>query len=117
MVFLDVAWPFAAIALHFVDGFIDEYKAAWSKAESIFSILSKSENFSLENLDNGTHLVRLKIFGADLSKFRKSLQKRNIYITNPTQGGVWLRINPSLNRKKAKEVAGFFMEAFKESAV
>jgi len=114
---LPYAWPFAAIALHFIDGFINEYKQAWAKAEKIFATLTKSDNFSLEKYDDGTHVVRLNIKGADLKTFRQSLQKRNVAISNPDNEGVWLRINPSLNRKTAEDMTGIIEKAFKESAV
>lgn len=111
------AWPFAAIALHFVDSFIDEYKAAWNTAERIFTILTKSNNFILKKFDDGTSVVRLNIQGADLEKFQQGLQKRNIEIRNPDKEGIWLCINPSLNRKTVEEVAGLFEEAYDESKI
>ncbi len=114
---LPYAWPFAAIALHFVDGFIDDYKAAWAKAERIFDALEKNDRFRVEKFDDGTHVVRLNIQGADLKKFKQSLQRRNVDIRNPDNEGIWLRINPSLNRKTVEEMAGHFSDAFKESAV
>lgn len=113
---LPYAWPFAAIALHFVDGFIDEYKAAWIKAESLFATLKKNDSFKVEKFEDGTHVVRLNIQGADLKKFQQSLAKHNVAIRNPDTDGVWLRINPSLNRKTAKEMAEHFLAALKESA-
>ena len=109
------AWPFAAVALHFVDGFIDEYKAAWAKAQALLNILTKENGFRLETYDDGTHLVKLIIRGANLNQFMESLQKRNVFIANPDDEGVWLRINPSLNRKKTDEMAEIFQEAYKES--
>jgi threonine aldolase len=114
---LPFAWPFAAIALHFVDGFIDEYKAAWAKAESIFTILANSAKFQLEKFDDGTHVVRLNIKGADLKKFQQALQRRNVDIRNPDKEGVWLRVNPSLNRKTTEEMVGLFEEAYEESKI
>jgi threonine aldolase len=114
---LPYAWPFAAIALHFVDGFIDDYKAAWATAERMFAILAKSHSFGVEKFDDGTHVVRLNIQGADLKKFQQSLRKRNVDIRNPDNEGVWLRINPSLNRKTVEQMVRFFSDAFKESAV
>jgi threonine aldolase len=113
---LPYAWPFAAIAIHFVDGFIDEYKTAWATAESMFTTLAKNHHFGVEKFDDGTHVVRLNIQGADMRLFQQSLQKRNVEIPNPDKQGVWLRINPSLNRKTAEEMTGFFLEAFKEAS-
>ena len=38
---LPASWVFAAVALHYADGFLDEYKRAWSNAEKLFSELEK----------------------------------------------------------------------------
>ena len=111
------AWPFAAIALHYVDGFIDEYKAAWNTAERFFTILTKSNNFILKKFDDGTSIVRLNIHGADLNKFQQALQRRNIEIRKPDKEGIWLCINPSLNRKTVEEMAVLFEEAYEESNI
>ncbi len=112
---LPYAWPFAAVALHFVDTFIDEYKTAWATAESMFATLTKTANFDVDKFEDGTHVVRLTIRGANLNKFQASLLKRNVSIRNPDSDGVWLRINPSLNRKSAGEMSGHFLDALKES--
>lgn len=114
---LPYAWPFAAIALHFVDSFIDEYKKAWATAEIMFATLVKTHQFKLEKFDDGTHVVRLNIQGADLKKFKEILDRSNVEIRNPDDGGVWLRINPSLNRKTAAEMSAIFLDAFKKSAI
>jgi len=89
------AWPFAAIALHFVDGYIDEYKNARANVDRMFSILTKSDNFRLKKFDDGTHVIHLSIPGVELKKFKESLQKRNIDIPNPDKEGFWLCIHPS----------------------
>lgn len=112
---LPYAWPFAAIALHFVDGFIKEYKAAWTKAESIFATLTKNDSFKVEKFEDGTHVVRLNIQGTDLKKFQQSLEKHNVAIRTPDKNGVWLRINPSLNRMTANETSKHFLAALNES--
>ena len=112
---LPAAWPFAAIALHYADTFTEEYKAAWLKAEKLFSYLQKEERLKIIKFENGSHIVRLTIKGTNLSKFKEALMKNNIELSNPDEQGFLLKINPSLNRTSPENVAELFRQALKTS--
>ena len=112
---LPAAWPFAAIALHYADTFTEEYKAAWLKAEKLFSYLQKEERLKIIKFENGSHIVRLTIKGTNLSKFKEALMKNNIELSNPDDEGFLLKINPSLNRTSPENVAELFRQALKTS--
>jgi len=112
---LPAAWPFAAIALHYADTFTEEYKAAWLKAEKLFSYLQKEERLKIIKFENGSHIVRLTIKGTNLSKFKEALMKNNIELSNPDDEGFLLKINPSLNRTNPENVAELFKQALKIS--
>lgn len=106
------AWPFAAVALEFVDDFLDEYQAAWRKAERIFQTLADHPAFRVEPIPDGTHIVPVHISGGDAARFRNRLARRNIHLPQARwQGGFWLKINPSLNRMSAQDVAQAFLAA------
>jgi len=112
---LPAAWPFAAIALHYADTFTEEYKAAWLKAEKLFSYLQKEERLKIIKFENGSHIVRLTIKGTNLSKFKEALMKNNIELSSPDDEGFLLKINPSLNRTNPENVAELFKQALKIS--
>ena len=106
------AWPYAAVALEFVDDFLDQYKAAWRKAELIFRALADHPSFRVEPIPNGTHVVPVYVSETDPERFRERLSRRNIHLPQARrQGGFWLRINPSLNRMSAQDVARALMAA------
>lgn len=106
------AWPYAAVALEFLDDFLDEYKAAWRKAERIFQILADHPAFRVESIPDGTHIVPVHVSGTDPGGFRDRLRRRNIHLPQARwQGGFWLKINPSLNRMSAQNVARAFVAA------
>ena len=106
------AWPYAAVALAFVDDFLDDYVAAWRRAESIFQVLADHPAFRVEPIPNGTHIVPVHVSGTDPERFRNRLAQRNIHLPQARwQGGFWLKINPSLNRMSARDVARAFVEA------
>jgi threonine aldolase len=112
---LPAAWPFAAIALYYADSFMNDYKTAWINAQKFFSILKREERFTISELENGTHVVRLDIKGKDLNRFKDSLAKRNIEIHAPIDNGFFLKINPTINRIQPEKLAELFMNLLKES--
>lgn len=104
-------WPFAAIALYYADGFMTEYKNAWTNAEAMFSILEKQEGFEVVRFENGSHIVGLKVKTKNMPGFRDALRKQKIYLSQADGSGFLLKINPSINRINPNELANRFIEA------
>ncbi|MCF0074203.1 threonine aldolase family protein [Dyadobacter sp. CY261] len=112
---LPAAWVFAAVALYYADGFIDEYKLAWSNSEKLFKELGKNEHVKFGKIENGSHFVNLQLQNADPDKFREALGKRNIELAKSGEHGFMLKVNPSINRVPVQELTGLFLEALKEA--
>ncbi len=108
---LPAVWPFAAVALHFVDGFMDEYKKALDTARTFFTLLRKDERFRIQSFPGGTHIFGLSVSGGDLEKFKNNLEKRNVQLGNPHKEGFSLKINPSINRQTPRMLADMFKGA------
>ena len=110
---MPAVWPFAAVALQFVDDFIKEYTLAWENAENCFALLKKHGAFQVEKFPQGTHIVKLNINTNDPVAWRKSVANQNIQIRPPLAGekAFLLKINPSFNRKTSEEVARIFIDA------
>ena len=107
------AWPNAAVALQFVDDFIDTYRAAWQEAEALFAMLHEHHAFRVEPIPHGTHVVRLHVSGTPLEDFRNRLAQQHMHLPAVRPGQAWfpLKINPSLNRTCARDVADAFLAA------
>ena len=105
------AWPYAAVALQFVDNFLDDYKLAYSNAEKLFSLLENNEHFKIERFDNGTHIFKLIVRNCDLIGFKEALNKRNIQLRRPDNTGFLIKINPSINRESPENLAKYFIES------
>jgi threonine aldolase len=107
------AWPHAAVALQFVDGFLEAYRAAWQEAEILFHILDGHRVFRVERIPNGTHIVRLHVADTNLEQFRDRLRQHHIHLPPVISGQGWfsLKINPSLNRACAQDLADAFRAA------
>jgi threonine aldolase len=112
---LPYAWPYAAVALHYADGFLAEYKKAWTAAEKIFTAIQKDERCKILPFENGSHIVRMDIKEINLVKFRDALEKKNILLNKPVQNGFILKVNPSMNYYPAEELANHFLTAIKSS--
>lgn len=110
---LPAAWPFAAIALYYADSFMTDYKTAWLNAQKFFSILKKDERFTISELENGTHVVRLEIKGKNLTHFKDSLGKKNIQLHEAVENGFFLKINPTINRIQPEALAELFLDSLK----
>ena len=110
---LSQAWPSAAVALQFVDTFIDDYRRAWQQADVLFEALDAHPNFQAEWIPNGTHIVRLHVSDTNLEAFRDDLHHHHIELSAPEPGqtSCLLKINPSLNLSSGKAVAEVMMAA------
>lgn len=110
---LPAAWATAAVALRFADRFLEDYQAAWQKAEQFFSLIQGEERFAIVRFENGSHVLRLNVKMNDLNRFAESVGKRGIQLPVPDKDGFLLKINPSLNRETPQNLAGSFIESLK----
>ena len=110
---LPYTWPFAAIALYYADGFIDEYKTAYASAEKFFNKISVDDRIKIQRFENGTHIVKIVINHPDLNRIKQILEKRNIMMGAPDKDGFIIKINPSFNRESTDYISESFLEALK----
>lgn len=106
-------WPYAAVALQFVDGFVEEYTAALQKADALCALLERHHSFRVEKIPGGTHIIKLHVSGTELDRFQTTLQQRNIHLPHAQRswGGFALKLNPSLNRMSVQDLADTFLAA------
>jgi threonine aldolase len=112
---LPAAWAFAAVALHFADGFIDDYKLAWSNSQKLFKELNKDERVKCSPIENGIHFVNMQLTHTDPDKFRAGLANRNIEVAKYGNQGFTLKVNPSINRVPVEQLSGLFLESLNEA--
>ena len=107
------AWPNAAVALQYVDGFLEAYGAAWRQAETLFQLLDGHHPFRVERIPNGTHIVRLHVVDTHLEAFSKRLRQRHIHLPPVIAGQQCfaLKINPSINHSCGEALAAAFVAA------
>ena len=106
---LPAAWPFAAIAHHYLPGFVDRYGKAVAVSESWIAQLAGHDAFSFERVPNGTNLFWLKVKAGDVAAFRRRLGDHGVALGAPRDGRILVGVNETWNRKPADELLELFV--------
>jgi threonine aldolase len=106
------AWPYAAVARHYADGYLERLTAAVRVGEAFIGLLSNDARFAIERVPNGTSAFRLRPRTGDLAAFRERLRTRGITLPAPDGDVFWLRVNETvLAAPSAEALADTFQSA------
>ena len=110
------AWPYAAVALHYLDGFGERFERAAAAAETLFEALHRQSGCEVERPATATNVTRLRVFGADAESLPERLLARGI-ATRPAMRAsredaeFELFTNETILRRPANEILEIFVEA------
>lgn len=103
------AWPFAAVALHHVPGFVGRFRRAVEVSEAFIDRVARHEAFAVERMPAPTNLFRLRVATRDPAGFRARLRDRGVDLGRPgPDGSVLVGVNETWNRATAESLAGRF---------
>ena len=107
------AWPFAAVALHYLPGFVGRFRDAVAVSESFIEQLTRHDAFTVERMPAGTNLFRLRVAAPDLAEFRARLRDRGVDLggNSGDDSGFLVGVNETWNRVAADELADRFVAA------
>jgi threonine aldolase len=105
------AWPYAAVAAHYAQGYLERLTEAVLVSEDLIAALSADGRFGVERVANGTSLFRLTPRVADAAAFRQRLAARGITIPPPDAGAFWLKVNETLKGASAAALSEAFRSA------
>ncbi len=110
------AWPYAAVALHYLDGFDERFQRAVTAAETLFRVLHRRPGCEIRCPETGTNVTRLRVFGADAESLPERLLARGIAIrpalrASPEGAEFELFTNETILRRPADEIAEMFIGA------
>ena len=108
---LAAAWPFAAVALHYLGGFDERFAKAVRTSEDLIRSLSGHQNFSIGRIAAGTNLFRLTVKSPDTGAFQKRLAARRVLLSPPQRDSFLIGVNETLNRTSAAELSDAFIRA------
>ncbi len=90
---LPQAWPFAAVSMHYLDGFEERYRTAVDTSENVLAALSKDSNFTIERIPNGTNVFRMKLNGVNAPVYHSRMFAAGISAATPTGDSLTLQSN------------------------
>ena len=103
------AWPFAAVALHHVPGFVGRFRRAVDVSEAFIERVTRHDAFAVERMPAPTNLFRLRVSGDDPAGFRARLRGRGVDLGRPgPDGSILVGVNETWNRATAESLAERF---------
>ena len=104
------AWPLAAVALHFVDGFEQRFAAGVRTSEKLLPMLDAIGPLRVERIPNGSNVFELHVEADDLDDVRERLAGQDVMVPGPATDfrGFRLKVNETLARRSAAETARAF---------
>ncbi len=105
------AWPFAAVALHYLPGFGDRFSRAVDVSEKLIHGLDAHEAFTVNRIPSGTNLFRLQVSGIDPLEFRRRMENRGVLLSAPQGDAFLVGVNETLNNMTSDELTDAFVGA------
>lgn len=103
---LSHAWPFAAVALHYLSGFSERFTRAIRSSDELIRVLRENNAFTIERIPSGTNLFHLHVRGTDATAYQKKLAGMGAMLPAPSPDGRFLiGVNETLNRTTTATLA------------
>ena len=102
------AWPFAAVSLHYLNGFTERMARAAETGQKVIAALERDGNFVVERIPQGTNVFRLKPIGANPSAYQGRLEQAGISAHTPPGDTFTLQVNETWLRAPAAEIVTRF---------
>jgi threonine aldolase len=104
------AWPLAAVALHYIEGFEERFAAGVRMSEELLPMLDAIAPLRVERIPNGSNVFMLYVDRDDLDAVRDRLAGQDIVVPGPAAEfqGFRLNVNETLARRPAVETASAF---------
>ncbi|RYU97626.1 threonine aldolase family protein [Emticicia agri] len=110
---LHQVWTYAAVALHYLDGFTDRYSKAVTMGEELMKKLDSHDSFEIQRIPNGTNIFKMKVKGIEPKIFAKNLKKNGIIARPNETNGFNLLVNESLLKSNVPALVNGFTNSLK----
>lgn len=110
------AWPYAAVALHYLDGFAERFAEAAAMADRLFAAIAGHPRVAVLRSPASTNVTRLRVAGAGAGALPDRLAPRGISIRPPLaaapEGALFeLIVNETLRRRPIDRTIADFVSA------
>jgi threonine aldolase len=114
------AWPYAAVALYFLDGFAGRFAEAVAAAERFYAALGEHPRMTIDRPAAATNVTVLRIRGARAANLPTHLLARGIAIRpprrqSPTGAEFTLHTNETILHRPLAEILDSFVAALAET--
>jgi len=110
------AWPFALLARHYANGYIDHMNSAITVSEELMRGIG-GDGVRFELIPNGTNIFMLIVPREKASRLRERLADNSIFLPGSVQRGqdavFWLQVNESWNRTTGSQLVEQFRNALR----
>lgn len=108
---LPEAWPFAAVARHYLPGFLDRFRQAIHTSEAWARRIERHDAFTVERIQGGTNLMYLRV-ARDAARFATRMRAAGVIVGAPrADGRILLGVNETWTRRPADDLARLFVDA------
>ena len=97
-------WPFAAVALHFFEGFPERYAQAVATSERVIAALQSDSRFEVTRVPNGTNIFFLRVKGASAQAFQRRAQSAGFILPAPDNDRFTVQVNETWARVNSREI-------------
>lgn len=101
---LSQVWPFAAIALHYFQGFPERYAKAVATSERVISALQSDRRFEVTRVPNGTNIFYLRVKGIDPLAFQRRTAEAGFVLRATRTDRFTVLVNETWGRATADEI-------------
>ena len=115
------AWPYAAVALHFLDGFAERFAEAVAAAERFFAALGEHPSITIDRPAAATNVTVLRVGGTTAAALPTRLLAHGIAIRparqqSPTGAEFALHTNETILHRPLDEILDGFVAALAETS-
>jgi threonine aldolase len=97
-------WPFAAVALHFFEGFPERYAKAVATAEKVITALRSDSRCEVTRVPNGTNIFFLRVKGVDAQALQRRALGAGFILPAPNNDRFTVQVNETWARATAPEI-------------
>lgn len=97
-------WPFAAVALHFFEGFPERYAHAVATSEKVITALQSDSRFEVTRVPNGTNIFFLRVRGNNAQAFQRRVTDAGFILSAPRDGRFTVQVNETWARATPQEI-------------
>ena len=101
---LSQVWPFAAVALHFFEGFPERYAKAVATSESVIMGLQSDSRFEVTRVPNGTNIFFLRVNGGNAQAFQRRAFDAGFVLSAPSNDRFTVLVNETWARATPQEI-------------